>query len=189
MFTESKARNRCLEVADIHDGQKILEVAVGTGSAFVEILKKNKHGFNTGIDLTSEMLSRAKSKAEKLGARNYSLEAGDAYDLTYPDETFDVVLNNYMFDLLPEQDFPMILKGFFRVLKPGGKLVMANMTKPQHWYNSFAELIYRVKPSMMGGCRGVYLLPYLESVGFKGMQREYISQMTFPTEVLYCFKP
>jgi ubiquinone/menaquinone biosynthesis C-methylase UbiE len=189
MLTESKARNRCLELADIHEGQKILEVAVGTGSAFVEILKKNKHGFNTGIDLTSEMLSRAKNKAGKLGARNYSLEVGDAYDLTYPDETFDVILNNYMFDLLPEQDFPMILKGFFRVLKPGGKLVMANMTKPQRWYNSFAELIYRVKPSMMGGCRGVYLLPYLESAGFKVMQREYISQMTFPTEVLFGFKP
>jgi ubiquinone/menaquinone biosynthesis C-methylase UbiE len=189
MLTESKARNRCLELADIRDGQKILEVAVGTGSAFVEILKRNPHGSNIGIDLTTEMLSRAKSKAEKLGIGNYSLEVGDAYALPYPNETFDLVLNNYMFDLLPEQDFPTILEGFFRVLKPGGKLVMANMTKAECWCSSFAELIYRVKPSLMGGCRGVYLLPYLESTGFKGMQREYISQMTFPTEVLCGLKP
>jgi ubiquinone/menaquinone biosynthesis C-methylase UbiE len=189
MLTESKARNRCLELADIRDGQKILEVAVGTGSAFVEILKRNPHGSNTGIDLTIEMLSRAKSKAEKLGIGNYSLEVGDAYALPYPDGEFDLVLNNYMFDLLPERDFPTILEGFFRVLKPGGKLVMANMTKAECWCSSFAELIYRVKPSLMGGCRGVYLLPYLESAGFKVMQREYISQMTFPTEVLCGLKP
>lgn len=189
MLTETKARNRCLELADIRDGQKILEVAVGTGSAFVEVLKRNPHGSNTGIDVTIEMLSRAKSKAEKLKIGNYTLEVGDAYDLPYPDETFDIILNNYMFDLLPEQDFPLILKGFFRVLKQGGRLVMVNMTKPQHWYSSFAELIYRVRPSLLGGCRGVYLLPYLEAAGFKDMHREYISQMTFPSEVLYGLKP
>jgi len=66
---------------------------------------------------------------------------------------------------------------------------MANMTIPEHWYSSFAELIYRAQPSLMGGCRGIYLLPYLESAGFKDMHREYISQMTFPTEVLCGLKP
>jgi len=189
MLTETKARQQCLERAEIRDGMKVLEVAVGTGSAFVEILKRNPHGTNIGIDITIEMLNRAKRKAEKLVFCNYTLEVGDAYDLPYPDEMFDVLLNNYMFDLLPERDFTLILRGFFRVLKPGGKLVMANMTKPCHWYNSFAELLYRVRPSLMGGCRGVYLLPYLESVGFKDSHREYISQMTFPSEVLYGLKP
>jgi ubiquinone/menaquinone biosynthesis C-methylase UbiE len=121
MLTETRARRRCLELAKIQDGERVLEVAVGTGSAFVEILKKNPHGWNAGMDLTVEMLSRARKKAEKLGIGNYSLEPGDAYDLSYPDGEFDVVLNNYMFDLLPEQDFPMILGGFFRVLRPGGE--------------------------------------------------------------------
>ena len=189
MLTETKARRRCLELAKIQDGEKVLEVAVGTGSAFVEILKKNPHGWNAGMDLTEEMLSRARKKAGKLGIGNYSLEPGDAYDLSYSDEEFDVVLNNYMFDLLPEQDFPMILGGFFRVLRPGGRLVMANMTKPLHWYNALSELVYRIRPSLLGGCRGVYLLPYLESAGFIDTQREYISQMTFPTEVICGLKP
>ncbi|MGD0822827.1 MAG: methyltransferase domain-containing protein [Desulfomonilia bacterium] len=189
MLTETKARKRCLELAKIQDGEKVLEVAVGTGSAFVEILKKNPHGWNAGMDLTVEMLNRARKKAEKLGIGNYSLEPGDAYDLPYPAEEFDVVLNNYMFDLLPEQDFPMILGGFFRVLRPGGRLVMANMTKPLHWYNALSELVYRIRPSLLGGCRGVYLLPYLESAGFIDTQREYVSQMTFPTEVIRGLKP
>ena len=189
MLTETKSRKRCLELANIHDGEKVLEVAVGTGSTFIEIMKKNPNGQNHGIDLTDEMLSRAKKKAEKLGHKNYSLELGDAYNLSYPDGMFDIVMNNYMFDLLPERDFPLVLNEFKRVLRPGGRLIMANMTKALHWYNSISELVYRIRPSLLGGCRGVYLLPYLESAGFIGTQREYISQMTFPTEVICGVKP
>ena len=66
---------------------------------------------------------------------------------------------------------------------------MANMTKALQWYSSLPELVYRIRPSLLGGCRGVYLLPYLESAGFTGTRREYISQMTFPTEVLFALKP
>jgi ubiquinone/menaquinone biosynthesis C-methylase UbiE len=58
-LTESKARERCLEMADIRDGESILEVAVGAGLAFVEILRLNPSGQNEGIDLTKEMLERA----------------------------------------------------------------------------------------------------------------------------------
>lgn len=189
MLTETKARKRFLELANIHDGEKVLEVAVGTGSTFVEILKKNPNGQNHGIDLTDEMLRRAKKKAAKLGLKNYSLELGDAYHLTYPDGMFDLVINNYMFDILPESDFPIVLNEFKRVLRPGGRLVMANMTKALHWYESISEQVYRIRPSLLGGCRGIYLLPYLESAGFVDTQREYISQMTFPTEVICGVNP
>nr|NIO20474.1 methyltransferase domain-containing protein [Candidatus Aenigmarchaeota archaeon] len=114
---------------------------------------------------------------------------GDAYKLEYPDDTFDVVINNYMFDLLPEEDFPVVLGEFKRVLRPSGRLVMVNMTKSERWYNSLWEGIYRINPAWMGGCRGVYLLPYLESVRFEDRKRDFISQMTFPSEVVYGVKP
>jgi ubiquinone/menaquinone biosynthesis C-methylase UbiE len=188
-LTESKARKRCLELAEIRDGESVLEVAVGTGLAFVEILGLNPTGKNEGIDLTEEMLSRAKEKAQRLGATNYSLNTGDAYNLQYPDDSFDVVINNYMFDLLPEGDFSAVLTEFRRVLRPGGRLVMVNMTKPEHWYNSVWEMVYRMNPAWVGGCRGVLLSPYLESVGFVDVRRELISQMTFPSEVVYGSKP
>lgn len=189
MLTETKSRKRCLELADVHDGEKVLEVAVGTGSTFIEILKKNPNGQIHGIDLTDEMLNKAKKKAEKLGHKNYSLGLGDAYHLSYPDGMFDIVMNNYMFDILPERDFPIVLNEFKRVLRPGGRLIMSNMTKALHWYHSISELAYRIRPSLLGGCRSVYLLPYLESAGFVDTRREYISQMTFPTEVIYGVKP
>lgn len=188
-LTESKARKRCLDLADIRDGESVLEVAVGTGLAFVEILGLNPTGKNEGIDLTEEMLDRAQEKAQRLGVTNYSLNTGDAYNLQYSDDSFDVVINNYMFDLLPENDFSAVLTEFRRVLRPGGRLVMVNMTKPEHWYNSVWEMIYRMNPAWVGGCRGVFLGPYLESVGFVDIRREFISQRTFPSEVVYGSKP
>jgi len=189
MLTETKARKRCLDLAQINNGEKILEVAVGTGSAFTEILKKNQSGQNNGIDLTNEMLGRAKKKAEKLGLKNYHLTLGDAYHLAYDNNSFDLVFNNYMFDLLPERDFSLVLSEFKRVLRPGGRLLMANMTKSMHWYNSIWEVVYGLSPSLLGGCRGVCLLPYIESTGFINTRREFISQMTFPTEIICGMKP
>lgn len=183
-LTESKARDRCLELADIQDGENVLEVAVGTGLAFEKILQKKPSGRNEGIDLTEAMLARAERKAAKTGSKNYRLRVGDAYELDFPDDTFDVLINNYMFDLLPEQDFPAVLGEFVRVLRPGGRLAMVNMTKGKQWYNGIWERIYRINPALLGGCRGVLLFPYLERAGFVQIKREYVSQFTFPSEIV-----
>ena len=90
-----------------------------------------------------------------------------------------------MFDLLPAEDFPKVLAEFRRVLRPGGRLAMVNMAKGEHWYNGLWERIYNINPALLGGCRGVSLLGQLETSGFSRLQREYVSQMTFPSEVVY----
>ncbi|UCG12113.1 MAG: methyltransferase domain-containing protein [Deltaproteobacteria bacterium] len=187
-LAESKARSRCLELANIQNGEAVLEVAVGTGLAFAEIIKANPEGRNEGIDLTEEMLDRARRRVEKSGMKNYRLELGDAYKLEFQCNAFDVLINNYMFDLLPEDDFPTVLAEFKRVLRPGGRVVLVNMAKAEHWYNYIWEIIYRISPASLGGCRGVYLMPYLKSIGFNQAKREFISQMTFPSEVVYGIK-
>ncbi|NIV98777.1 methyltransferase domain-containing protein, partial [Candidatus Saccharibacteria bacterium] len=61
-LTESRARNRALELAEIQNGQKILEVAVGTGLAFYEIVKRNPDGTNIGIDISAGMLEKAQKR-------------------------------------------------------------------------------------------------------------------------------
>ena len=183
-LTESKARDRCLELVDTQDGENVLEVAVGTGLAFERILQKNPSGHNEGIDLTEAMLERAERRAAKSGSKNYRLRVGDAYSLNFPDDTFDVVINNYMFDLLPQQDFLTVLQEFKRVLRPGGRLAMVNMTNGERWYNGIWERIYRVNPALLGGCRGVLLSPHLKACGFEQIRREYLSQLTFPSEII-----
>jgi ubiquinone/menaquinone biosynthesis C-methylase UbiE len=184
-LTESKARDRCLELAAIQDGEDVLEVAVGTGLAFERILQTNPSGRNEGIDLTESMLTRAKKKAARSGLNNYRLRLGDAYALDYPNDSFDVLINNYMFDLLPQKDFPALLAEFKRVLRPGGRLVIVGMTEGERWFNGLWERIYRINPALLGGCRGVSLLPYLEAGGYEQTTREYLSQATFPSEIVY----
>ena len=65
-LTESRARNRALELAEIKNGQNILEVAVGTGLAFYEIVKRNPDGTNIGVDISEGMLKRAEKRLRKL---------------------------------------------------------------------------------------------------------------------------
>jgi ubiquinone/menaquinone biosynthesis C-methylase UbiE len=183
-LTESKARQRCLEVAQVRDGETVLEIAVGTGLTFAEILRQNPSGRNEGIDLTPAMLERAEQKAAQTGQRNYQLRVGDAYHLDFADNTFDLLVNNFMFDLLPEKDFPVVLAEFKRVLRPGGRLVLVNMAQDGRWYTRWWEVVYRINPAWIGGCRGVALLNDVRAEGFQGIRREYLSQMTFPAEIV-----
>ncbi len=183
-LTESKAQKRCLELADIRDGETILEVAVGTGLTFTQILQQNPSGWNEGLDLTEPMLAKARAKAIRSGTNNYHLRIGDAYNLPFGPDEFDLLVNNYMFDLLPEEDFPHILTEFKRVLRPGGRLVLVNMGQGGHWYNGIWDRLYRLSSTSMGGCRTVSLVEPMQAVGFELTNREFISQMTFPSEII-----
>ena len=69
ILMESKARQRALDLAAIQDGEKILEVALGTGLNFVEILKRNPCGWVEGIDISMKMLERAKKGFPKQGEK------------------------------------------------------------------------------------------------------------------------
>ncbi len=184
-LTETRAHNLCLELAAIQDGEAVLEVPVGTGLAFEKILSANPSGRNEGIDLTEAMLIRAERRATKSGSDNYRLRIGDAYDLDFPDNDFDILVSNYLFNLLPQQDFGAVLNEFKRVLRPGGRLVMINMTKGEHWCNDGWDWLYRIKPAWIGACRGVLILPHVQASGYSQINREYVSQLTFPSEVLY----
>ncbi len=187
-LTESRAQRRCIEIADIQDGEAVLEVAVGTGLTFQRILQKNPSGLNEGLDLTEAMLAEAKEKAARTKATNYRLRVGDAYKLDFADASFDLLINNYMFDLLPEEDFPQVISEFKRVLKPGGRLVLVNMARNGRWYNKIWDTVYRIQPAWLGGCRGVSMLEFVQAAGFQQTSREFISQMSFPSEIIYGVK-
>jgi ubiquinone/menaquinone biosynthesis C-methylase UbiE len=93
-LTESRARNRALELAEIKNGQKILEVAVGTGLAFYEIVKRNPDGTNIGIDISAGMLEKAQKRLGQLSGASYELKKASAFHLQGDDEQFDVLINN-----------------------------------------------------------------------------------------------
>lgn len=187
-LTETKARNRAIEIADIKDGQNILEVAVGTGLAFYEIVKRNPNGTNTGIDLSEGMLAKAKKRLETVRESNYVLKKASAFNLELENESVDILINNYMFDLIPFSDMDKIIDEFKRVLKSNGKLILVNMTEGERFGSKIYEKIYKVYPKAMGGCRGVKLVEKLEQHGFNVKNREYYQEMLFPSEVILAYK-
>lgn len=187
-LTESRARNRALELAEIVDGQHILEVAVGTGLAFYEIVKRNPNGKNIGVDLSEGMLKKAENRLRKIPSTRYDLRIGTAFDLQIEDESIDLLMNNYMFDLISFEDMDTILSEFKRVLKKGGKLILVNMTEGERCGSTLYDFLYKISPRTMGGCRGVKLSDRLKKFGFKIDTREYYQQLLFPSEVILAHK-
>jgi len=184
ILMESKARQRALEIAAIRNGEKILEVALGTGLNFVELLKRNPQGWVEGIDISTKMLERTRKRVSKTGLQNYTLYLCDCRHLPFEDSTFDILMNQYMFDILPIEDFIPILLEYKRALKNGGRIVLVNMTKGEKWVNQIYEEIYKLKPPLLAGCRGILVQPFLEKIGFKEIKREFVSQLGFPSEVV-----
>jgi ubiquinone/menaquinone biosynthesis C-methylase UbiE len=188
ILMESKARQRALEIADIRNGEKILEVALGTGLNFVELLKRNPQGWVEGIDISMKMLKRTRKRVSKTGLQNYTLYLCDCRHLPFEDGTFDILMNQYMFDILPIEDFIPILLEYKRVLKNRGRIVLVNMTKGEKWVNQIYEEIYKLKLPLLAGCRGILVQPFLEKIGFKEVRREFVSQLGFPSEVVLGIK-
>lgn len=187
-LTESRAQARCLEMADIRQGEQVLEVAVGTGLLFSRILEQNRTGWNVGVDLTEAMLAAARNKATVGGAANYDLFVGDAYNLSFGDGRFDLLFNGYMFDLLPQADFAPVLAEFWRVLRPGGRLALLNFAVGWRWYHHVWDWLSRRSATALAGCRWVSLRAEVAAAGFILVQHEFISQNTFPSEVLVAVK-
>ncbi|MFQ6677676.1 MAG: class I SAM-dependent methyltransferase [Fidelibacterota bacterium] len=183
-LTESKAAKRVIDLADIKSGEQILEVAVGTGLVFREILKKNPNGVNKGTDISPSMLDRAIKRMEKLNMTNYELTIGNAYQLPFEDNSFDLVINNFMIDLLPEADFNRILSEFKRVLTPSGRVVISTMAFGEKWHNTIWHWVANVFPDLLTGCRPVSIGDHLKGVGFHVERIDQISQWTFPSEVV-----
>ena len=187
-LTESKAQKRAIEIAEVQNKTTILDVAVGTGRLFRKIVKQNPDGKNYGIDISQGMLAKAKMKLSNQENKIYSLEIGSAFDIRMDDGSVDILFNNYMFDLILFDQMDNVINEFARVLKPGGKLVLVNMTKAEQFGAGLYEKIYRISPPLMGGCRGVQMFNLLTEHGFKLITREYVQQMLFPSEVILATK-
>ncbi|MFW6055844.1 MAG: class I SAM-dependent methyltransferase [Chloroflexota bacterium] len=188
VLTESQAADRALELAGITNGEDVLEAAVGTGRIFEHIVSLNSNGSNVGFDFSSEMLNAARKRlAGSIG--NYELQVADAYSMPYENGTFDLVVSNYFFDLLPYEDFVTVLAEFKRVLRPGGRIVITSWTPARMWYSRIWDWLARTFPKAMAGCRPVVLEPAVRDAGFINIHQEYVSQMTFPSTVVRAEKP
>lgn len=182
-LTERRARRRGIGLAAVQDCEAVLDVAVGTGLILAEISRINPTGLNAGIDISSGMLQKARARLKNASAK-VELKQASAFEISYHNGTFDLVMNGYMFDLMPVEEMPEILSEFRRVLKPTGRLVLMNMTEGERPGSQLYQWIYQRSPALMGGCRGVKMAGLLAQSGFQVKVREYHQQLLFPSEVI-----
>jgi len=184
-FTESKSLHAAVASAAISDGEAVLEVAVGTGVVFRQILRRNPCGRNIGIDITKAMCRRTRRKANGCDVP-FGLAVCDACSLAFQEANFDIVLNNNMLGLLPEREFAPILLEMWRVLRPGGRLVIVTMLRPE---NRMPRWIYQFGAVWLGCWRDVHLAPFLRTVGFECVRHHVVTQLGIPSEILHARKP
>lgn len=109
----------------IHEGEAVLDIGCGGGvDTLAAALMVGPRGRAVGIDMIPEMLERAKEDLRQSGLSNVTFQEATGEDLPFPDGSFDVVISNGVFNLIPDK--AKALAEAFRVLKPGGRLMMAD---------------------------------------------------------------
>jgi arsenite methyltransferase len=108
-------------------GERVLDVGCGAGTdSLVAAQMVAPDGHVRGIDMTPEMLAKARASASEMGVANVEFVGGEAEDLPFADATFDVVISNGVIDLVPDKD--AVYAEIYRVLAPGGRIQVADVT-------------------------------------------------------------
>ena len=115
------------ELGRLSLGERVLDLGCGAGTdSLVAAQMVGAEGHVTGIDMTAEMLAKARVAAAELGVTNAEFVEGEVERLPFPDESFDIVISNGVIDLVPDKD--AVFAELHRVLRPGGRIQIADVT-------------------------------------------------------------
>ncbi len=150
-FTErltSPLAARIISLADIKPSNLVLDVGTGTGVLALQAAKKMDQGIVHGIDLSEKMLETAAAKAEKLGLdKRIQFTQMDAENLLFESETFDTVVSLYALLHFPN---PLTaLKEIYRVMRPGGKFIVAVGSRPSLFTASGLYHLFKIFPDLV----------------------------------------
>ena len=186
---EGHAHRLLLERAAGREGEALLELGCGSGGQLVALARENRSGRVAGVDVAPGMLAAARHRLDSTGMGSVELHEADARELPFAAGEFDVAVGAFVLDLLPRADIPRVLGEVGRVLAPGGRVVLASMTRAERRRHGFWDALYARGLSLSGGCRGVLAAPVLAELGFADVRREYLSRLLLPIELVTAHLP
>ena len=182
---ERTLRERTITLAGVKPGEAVLEVGCGTGTLTLAAKRRaGPSGRVCGIDLIPAMIEKSRQKAREAN-QDISFQQGSIEDLPYPDNQFDVVMCSFMIFHMSDGVRSKGIQEIFRVLKPGGRLFLIDLTLPPYPVSRFfAKRIL----SWVGQDDLHELLPLMETSGFTGVEIAPVKFRILGIAILSCVR-
>jgi SAM-dependent methyltransferase len=154
-----------LAFAALREGEIVLDLGSGGGlDCLLAARQVGPTGRVIGIDMTAEMLAKARGNADRLGVGNVEFRLGEIESLPVADRSVDVVVSNCVVNLSPDK--AAVFREALRVLRPGGRLAIADIVASAPLPASFREDPRRLAGCMAGALAVEELRAMLVAVGF-----------------------
>lgn len=167
MGQQRKFRESMLTLARIQPGEKVLDVGCGTGTLAI-IAKQRSHASVQihGQDAAPEMIERARQKAHRTHVA-VDFQPGLAEAISFPDNTFDLVMNSLMVHHLPGDLKSKAFAEMYRVLKPGGRLLIVDFEPPK---GGLLKTVLTILLGQMTGIDNTQIPPLVSAAGFQDVK-------------------
>lgn len=159
-------------ISELKEGNTVLDLGSGAGfDSFLAAKKVGSKGKVIGVDMTPEMIEKAKANAQKHGFKNTDFRLGDIETLPVESNSVDVIISNCVINLAPDKD--KVFAEAYRVLKPGGKMYVSDIVL----LKDISEEL-KNNPDLIAGCVGGAILKqdYIEKVKKAGFEVDILNE-------------
>ena len=170
-----------IALASLKPGEVVLDLGSGAGfDCFLAAKQVGKKGKVIGVDMTPEMLDRARENVRKGDFENVEFRLGEIENLPVADNHVDVIISNCVINLAPDKK--RVFREGFRVLKPGGRLMVSDIVLLQELPEEIRNSIGAYLGCVAGAVTKSDYIQAIQAAGFQGIK--VIEEVTFPTELL-----